>query len=73
MEPDSLPFSLKPSTGLYHETDESNVYLSKICINIVTCMLGNATVIHGRWFDTSYYWTFHLAELQLFTLQFYNT
>jgi hypothetical protein len=41
--------------------------------DIVTYMLGNATVIHGCWFDTSFYLTFHFAALQLFTVQIYNT
>jgi hypothetical protein len=41
--------------------------------DIVTYMLGNATVIRGCWFDTSFYLTFHLAALQLFTVQIYNT
>jgi hypothetical protein len=41
--------------------------------HIVACFLGNATVTRGRWFDTSFYWTFHLAELQLFTVQIYST
>jgi hypothetical protein len=41
--------------------------------NIFMCCLGNTTVIRGFRFDTSFYWTFHLAELQLFTVQIYNT
>jgi hypothetical protein len=39
----------------------------------VTCFLSNATVIRGCWFDPSFYWTFHLAELQLFTVEVYST
>jgi hypothetical protein len=39
-------------------------------IHTVTCLLCNIAVTGG---DTSFYWTFHLAELQLFTVQIYNT
>jgi hypothetical protein len=37
--------------------------------NIVTCFLGNVTVIRGCWFDSLFYLIFHLAELRLFALQ----
>jgi hypothetical protein len=42
-------------------------------IHTATCCLNNVTVICGFRFDTSFYLTFNLAELQLFTLQIYNT
>jgi hypothetical protein len=38
----------------------------------VACSLGNVTVIHVRWFYTSFYWIFHLKEIRLFTLQIYE-
>jgi hypothetical protein len=37
-------------------------------LNIVACLLGNATVIRS-----SIYWIIHLVELQLFTVQIQNT
>jgi hypothetical protein len=41
--------------------------------SIVPCCLGNVTLINRFRFDTSFYCAFPLAELQLFTVQIYNT
>jgi hypothetical protein len=42
-------------------------------INIVRYYLGNVAVIRGCSFDTSFYLTFRVAELQLYIVQIYNT
>jgi hypothetical protein len=52
----------------------STVTLHDDIVNILSSVAwGSQLRTCGHWFDTLFYLTFHLAELQLFTLQIYNT
>jgi hypothetical protein len=63
-------FSLSASSRKKHQLKRRRFNEATYVYDIVTCLLRNATLIRGCCFDTSFYWTFHLAELQLFMYRF---